>query len=64
MLLKSIWSDSTGGFITTKFTAIYLPNYLILEIMNIFKFIESFTNDDLMQSQGSRRDSLDSLAIR
>jgi hypothetical protein len=27
-----------------------LPNYLILEIMNIFKFIESFTNDDLMQS--------------
>jgi hypothetical protein len=25
--------------------------------MNIFKFIESFTNDDLMQSQGSRRDS-------
>jgi hypothetical protein len=46
-----------GGFITTKFTAIYLPNYLILEIMNIFKFIESFTNDDLMQSQGSRRDS-------
>jgi hypothetical protein len=37
-----------GGFITTKFTAIYLPNYLILEIMNIFKFIESFTNDDLM----------------
>jgi hypothetical protein len=25
--------------------------------MNIFKFIESFTNDDLMQNQGSRRDS-------
>ncbi|MBC7523384.1 MAG: ferritin-like domain-containing protein [Flavobacterium sp.] len=25
--------------------------------MNIFKFIESFTNDDLMQSKGSRRDS-------
>jgi hypothetical protein len=29
--------------------------------MNIFKFIESFTNDDLMQSQGSRRDSLDTI---
>lgn len=25
--------------------------------MNIYKFIESFTNDDLMQSKGSRRDS-------
>lgn len=25
--------------------------------MNIFKFIESFTNDDLMQSKSSRRDS-------
>ena len=25
--------------------------------MSIFKFIESFTNDDLMQSKGSRRDS-------